>query len=1104
MFSSPRTLPVLRRAPAVVAMTAVVAFAAVLVGGANRAEANPVLAANLRLMSDHDQHAGPGPALHTMVAPAAEGQDPTKPVSAASLAKRAGLVLDPSAEPVSAADNPTASTFAATAPTGRPHLSDLNTHVTPACTGTGTDGKRVQVIYAYEDASDLVNKEAVIRNEIANVDDIFAVSSSETGGGKRVRWVADANCVPTIAAVQFPAGMIANGARSGTYWGAVKTELARQGHSLATRKYLIFGDAPAYNPGICGLGDRYTDERPTGNYNDYYAAQYAMVWQACFTPYPNGVSASTHELVHTLGAVQEGSPNSSKVGHCTDDGDLMCYADGSTLPMRSVCPATHEPLLDCNNDDYFSTAAAPGTYLASNWNTANSAYLDTVTAMQPRPTVTVSGPDTATTGTPFTLTVSAPPGSSGYSWSGPALTGDTTGQSVTVNPSQQDAGPRTYKVTATTSDGWAITVTKSVTISAGAAPKVTLSAPTPVKPGASFTATATATGTGALTYRWFPAARCPITGPATGPTVTMMCSGAGYSEETFNVEVQQGDGQRGYANTSFVVAADPMTAAITGPASVQVGSTGTYTIDVKNVPDGYTVSWSDEQGWISGNESYAGSVTKVVPKAAGSNTLTALVVSETPSSYQHVYVDFTMTATAAPAVTITGPSSTPAGFAATYTANITPGQAATYSWVSAKGWLTGAGTGQSVTLNPTTTGTDTLTVTATLTGGAKVSKTLTVSATPALVTTLNGPTSIEAGKGASFTVTANRTVTTSWSTNRTDCALTATTGPSTTWTCPATATGPASVTATVTDTATKQVHTKTASVTLTAPVVKAATGFTITATGSHPVTLTGTLTNKSTGKALAGAPVVVQRITAGATSWSTAATMNTDTYGRATYQASAASAASYRIVHAGTVTTLPSNTTTIAVKVPTRAALKVTAGYPTSFSGSVLNSVTLKPVPTYTPVSLKVKWYGTTTWVTIANLKTDAYGKVAWKWNANRNGYFQLVYAGATSTTGSASTAPLVRIPTKVSMSVKSGRPDILTGRVLTGAGLAVKYHYVTLQYRPYGTATWYTYAKYKTGSTGYVTATVQPKKRMYYRWSYSGTSTGYLPSASASGYVAY
>jgi hypothetical protein len=100
-------------------------------------------------------------------------------------------------------------------------------------------------------------------------------------------------------------------------------------------------------------------------------------------PAPNPL-VEAHEIAHTLGAVQPHAPHSSSVvtdgsivfyGHCTDEFDIMCYDDQSPKQLTFPCAKAYDRLLDCRHDDYFHTAPSSGTYLASHWNTAMSAFL---------------------------------------------------------------------------------------------------------------------------------------------------------------------------------------------------------------------------------------------------------------------------------------------------------------------------------------------------------------------------------------------------------------------------------------------------------------------------------------------------------------------------------------------------------------------------------------------------------------------------------------------------------------------------------------------------------------------------------------------------------
>jgi hypothetical protein len=271
---------------------------------------------------------------------------------------------------------------AVAAPAGSPALPVLAEHVEPSCTGTGNDGNRVQVVYAREpDMRDRLAEVApLIRNEVAGVDDVFAVSADATGGGRRVRWV-HSGCEPVIMPV------VVRDRSLGSDLDATFSALRAAGLRDPDRKYLVFSEGSS----ICGVGEMYLDPSRDGNLNDNpdpgpgegrVDGMLTRVDQACWAT-PGFHSVAAHELVHTLGGVLEEAPHPSAYGHCTDEADLMCYDDDGSGPtvMREVCPPEEEQLLDCRKDDYFSTAPEPDSFLAVSWNTADSSFLDTVPSL---------------------------------------------------------------------------------------------------------------------------------------------------------------------------------------------------------------------------------------------------------------------------------------------------------------------------------------------------------------------------------------------------------------------------------------------------------------------------------------------------------------------------------------------------------------------------------------------------------------------------------------------------------------------------------------------------------------------------------------------------
>ncbi len=346
------------------------------------------------------------------VDPAPEGVSLSDPTDTASLYEAAGLSAPDATDatdvaPQIAADSgldapsgidgstpraadavDTAATAAGAVPIGTPSTLGLTQHVAPSCSGTGSDGNRVQVLYLREStkSSRYADVLPLLRNEIANVDDVFALSARQTGGERRVRWVHDARCVPVVLEAVVPAGSL------GDFTSTIKA-LQSLGYKDPARKYLAFTEAS----GLCGVGTLYEDPSTSNNMNDGRAASYARVDAPCWSP--SGHSVAAHELTHTLGSVLSGAPHSTPASHCTDEADLMCYVDGAGVTMRSVCPAAQEQLLDCNHDDYFNTDPQPGNFLRDHWNTARSSFLDAEIADDGQIDGPIDGGAPSTTGT---------------------------------------------------------------------------------------------------------------------------------------------------------------------------------------------------------------------------------------------------------------------------------------------------------------------------------------------------------------------------------------------------------------------------------------------------------------------------------------------------------------------------------------------------------------------------------------------------------------------------------------------------------------------------------------------------------------------------------
>ncbi|NUT96042.1 MAG: hydrolase [Saccharothrix sp.] len=253
-------------------------------------------------------------------------------------------------------------TAAAGTPGGTPEVGTAAT----MCDGDGISGKRVQLMYvrAIGAPDRFAEMEPKIQGYADRIDAAVLEAAQRSGGVRHIRFAHYADCRPIVLNVGIPASEINEDVK-------VAAAVKALGYNRSDRKYLVF-DEGSHDCGG-GWNEPGGDDRPGSDNPLNSGPGWAVVDRGCSEDWAPG----GHELLHSLGAVQSSAPHATRFGHCWDDQDILCYDDGG-LPaggLKVECPSADENIVDCNNDDYFNTAPAAGTYLAGHWNVANSQFL---------------------------------------------------------------------------------------------------------------------------------------------------------------------------------------------------------------------------------------------------------------------------------------------------------------------------------------------------------------------------------------------------------------------------------------------------------------------------------------------------------------------------------------------------------------------------------------------------------------------------------------------------------------------------------------------------------------------------------------------------------
>lgn len=264
------------------------------------------------------------------------------------------------------------------------YLADLSSGQA-YCNGS-TPGYRVRVLYVTTAArgSRYSSLKSTLQDKAELADSMVFESAQQTGGKRHIRYTCTTPPAPlpileTEDQIEVHEVILPNAADNS--FDATVRELRAAGYNNSNRKYMVFADwkeccnADGTRRNDVGGRGEIKDDSTYGqtnqnNLGNRIGVTYLQVCDNCWG------TVALHELIHTMGGVQDDAPrhDGQNYWHPRDEYDIMAY--GNNTYVGSGCGSTDlNYRLDCNDNDYFHTSPATGTYLRQNWNVARNQFL---------------------------------------------------------------------------------------------------------------------------------------------------------------------------------------------------------------------------------------------------------------------------------------------------------------------------------------------------------------------------------------------------------------------------------------------------------------------------------------------------------------------------------------------------------------------------------------------------------------------------------------------------------------------------------------------------------------------------------------------------------